>query len=446
MAKKFNLKSFLKLSLPLVGLSAVAVSAVACGQVVDSAEKGEQDGTLGGAPVKAAVFNLYKETILANLYGIDSLQSNDTYLDDSTSEFYQDAYSAWLFYASTNILNNINWFQEQRSTWDTNGISSYNFKDTTNTINVDNNYQSANTFKTLFLNQTSTIRNDLVNYLLVKRYLLNQSLEDVKKSLTNYDTIMSDATAETDATKILYKAINVENTSDFFLMKYLLSDAKIVNQWKYTSTPPLSQITSGVIATVKSVADYNAIVTDSAQQLKTINTNFAVNGASSDNLAALFAYQGFVNFNETVTPAGDFSWTMDSLKARTASNGIVEGFQDLPSNVLYTQQQLTANAATASTDDVTEVTVMSETNGTTTVNATYAIKIAPLFNTTSETFTFTGTPWASNEQQRLITFWLNKIDSTLITKALTHYKALGYSVSTDIESLKKSIEGEEYYA
>ncbi|OYD26878.1 hypothetical protein EI74_0491 [Mycoplasma testudineum] len=420
----------LGLSVPLI----TAVAAVSCGTVINSPERQSQETEIGSNATKETLTKIYNQSILGSLYGVDLVNlANDSYFNDPASEFYKDVEAAWNFYYAAETLNNINWFNEQLETWKTNSFTSYVFNSKNESIIVTTPTNS-DTWKTLFLNFQSPIRTVIVNMLLVKKYLLEQSLDNVKKTLTTYDTILSDTTPETDTTKILYKSITADDGM-FFFTKYLVNDKKIVNKWSYTGTPTLAQANSGILTTVNSVDTYNALVTNAANQIKTMSNGLSVSGSSTDALQNLYSYTGIAE-QTSPSPTGDLSWAIADLKLQTE---IKEGFQDINTNLLYSEQKLSQNAAStnSNSDLTTEVIVMSEKDGTYSLNANYLIKITPNFDTDSEKFTWATTPWNTSDSRRTIAFWLNRIDTTLIATARTHYRALGF----EMESQNRSADG-----
>lgn len=450
-----KIKTWLKLMAPVAMVAPVAIS---CGATIDSAAKQDQDKKLKSPEVKAAIKQLYNENLISSLYGIKNISTNnEESLADENSEFYKDAYAAWLFYQGRNILNNITWYEQQITTWNSSGISNFQSqKDPNIKFSIDlTNPKSENTFKALFLNTKSPIRSEIVNMLIVKRYLLNQKFSDVKKTLSDYDTLLNDEQKKTDATRLFYESVDVsDDKTDFFFIKYLVKDAKLVTQWKYSENPKLEVYLSGIDTSISSIKEFNDLINNSNTKLRLMDKNSGydingVTGANADNLYSIQAFSGVVNLGTTFTPIGDFDWSLDALKKSEST--VKQGFRDVVTNILYTESKLKNNSTSTDPNAIKSVKVSKVENNKVTFDANYFTKIVPFFikkegSDTEGKFTFLGTPWSSMEQQRSLAYWVYAIDSTKITELATKYfVTLGYTASSTEESIKENIKGEPFY-
>lgn len=412
-----KLKKWFKKSLVLSAVSiAVPIAAVSCGVIQNSPELERQNTTFSSENAAERIENLWVEKVLERLFSVNN-SSLDSEIDNSESQFFKNAYQAFMSYSQFQLAKDELFFLKQISEWSTAGIFNADQTTSINQLKAINTAPTLEQFKILYKVKASKVAEEVNKLLLIEKYFKIDNESDLQKIFTDF-------------------TVNKPNydSKHYPLITYVLTKQPI-QTWNYNSSNPVDLFSSRN-KTVASVNDFQNLFIGTFEQAQAANSNllFSANEVLESKLS------GFKGLE--IEKAQNFNLSFSVADLKQAKSNSLYGF--FPNST-------TRKLITVSSDNNTLQSAFPLYNTTSKqLSAVYVNQIAPIGKTVDTkddngnvtgqnvVLSFDGTVYESNINKLI--YILSLTDSTIYTTAKTAFTNLGYKLTTTDEVLKKTLE------
>lgn len=330
MHKKQKIKLFLSSLTPVSTIPFL----IACGTTVTSPEKIKEDELLVSDKTKKFIELKYVENILLNKIYNKENKELLVQFNDSNSKFYKDAFAAFDFYQKFQVNKNPSFTTDFVSKLKKDNLISQDEVDVLSREMGPNKYFSEASFKYIYFNVNTEIREVVNKMLFVKNFLTNLTEEEIKNS-KRYKNNSADSNNNYNQREI-YKSISSKNKN--FFLNALLLEKQPAQIWKFESSNS-NDINTYSQFKIKDEKTFNSLIDD--RNFNTANTTkeqeFEKIGVNDSlNTSALLAYKGIL-YNQGSSAKNDFNYYVDVLKNQ---GQIKSGFVDEENRYIYSKIDL----------------------------------------------------------------------------------------------------------
>lgn len=407
------------LSSVLLTLPALAV--VSCGRVENSIEKTKQDEQFKSNEIKTIAENLWTERVLLDLYKDENndVKSLSEYLNNKSSKFYKDALLAFNIYASSNLSKDPNFFVKLYAEWNKKGWLTKEEQKVILPYNIPTVKPGEQVFELIYKNGKTEVNKTINNSLLILKYFSINKEDMLKKLDSNYESNK-----------------NKYDLNYFNLISYIL-DSKPYQVWEYEETNK----TNIYVARQK-------IIASTKDFLELLSDKYDLNYKATENEKLLPAREFLTDFGGykgiVVNDASKYNldYSYSKLINKNA-NAVIDGFYSNDSN---------KKIVPVNEDGKLSTTIPLYNDDSKKLKASYVVQIVPTVKEISKEEN------GSSKTEKILSFensiFENKLtelmivlsfsDSSLINKAISSFKKIGYKLEPIYEILVETLKGSDF--